>query len=93
MFELCYCRRYKAILASIVLSQQCNEVYIIFSYSSEAVMKLTTTEVSHSNVTVTSWTSVAPAVLFSLDLGFLCFIWGSGVFIENLGGFQLWPNF
>jgi len=24
---------------------------------------------------------------FSLDLGFFCFIWGSGVFIENLGFF------
>jgi len=30
--------------------------------------------------------SVATAVLFSLDL-FFCFIWGSGVFIENLGFF------
>jgi len=29
---------------------------------------------------------VATAVLFSLDL-FFCFIWGSGVFIENLGFF------
>jgi len=29
--------------------------------------------------------SVATAVFFSLDLGFFCFIWGSGVFIENLG--------
>jgi len=29
--------------------------------------------------------SVATAGDFSLDLGFSCFIWGSGVFIENLG--------
>jgi len=29
-------------------------------------------------------TSVATAGFFSLDLGFFCFIWGSGVFIENL---------
>jgi len=28
--------------------------------------------------------SVAAAVSFSLELGFFCFIWGSGVFIENL---------
>ena len=54
MFELSYCWRYKAIMSSIVLSQQCNEVYIISSFSREAVMKLTTTEVSHDNVT--SWT-------------------------------------
>jgi len=54
MFELSYCSRYKAILLSIVLSQQCSEVYIISSYSSEAVMKLTTPEISHPNVT--SWT-------------------------------------
>jgi len=36
-----------AILSSIVLSQQCSEVYIISSYSSEAVIKLSTTEISH----------------------------------------------
>jgi len=29
-------------------------------------------------------TSVLPLLLFSLDLGFFCFIWGSAVFIENL---------
>ena len=54
MFELSYCSRYKAILSSIVLSQQCSEVYVISSYSSEAVMKLTTTETSYPNVA--SWT-------------------------------------
>jgi len=43
-----------AILSSIVLPQQCSEVYIVSSYSSEAVMKLATTEISHPNVT--SWT-------------------------------------
>jgi len=32
-----------------------------------------------------SFTSVATARVFSLDLFFFCFIWGSGVFIENLG--------
>jgi len=32
--------------------------------------------------------SVATARVFSLDLGFFCFIWGSGVFIENLGFFD-----
>jgi len=32
--------------------------------------------------------SVATAGFFSLDLGFFCFIWGSGVFIENLGVFE-----
>ena len=32
-------------------------------------------------------TSVATAV-FLLDLGFFCFIWGSGVFVENLGCFD-----
>jgi len=53
-FELPYCSRYKAILLSIFLSQQYREVYIISSYSSEAVMKLTATEISHPNVT--SWT-------------------------------------
>jgi len=26
-------------------------------------------------------------VFFSLDLGIFCFIWGAGVFIENLGVF------
>jgi len=54
MFELSYFSRYKVILSSIVFSQQCSEVYAISSYSSEAVMKLTTTEISHLNVT--SWT-------------------------------------
>jgi len=33
------------------------------------------------------WSSVATAV-FSLDLGVFCFIWGSGVFIENLEFFD-----
>ena len=42
MFELSYCSRYMVILSSIALSQQCSEVDIISSYSSEAVMKLTT---------------------------------------------------
>jgi len=54
MFELSYFSRYKVILSFIVFSQQCSKVYFISSYSSEAVMKLTTTEISHLNVT--SWT-------------------------------------
>ena len=54
MFELSYFSRYKVILSSIVFSQQCSEVYFISSYSSETVMKLTTAEISHLNVT--SWT-------------------------------------
>ena len=54
MFELSYCSRYMVILSSIALSQQCSEVDIISSYSSEAVMKPTTTEISHPDVT--SWT-------------------------------------
>ena len=54
MFELSYCSRYKAILSSIVGSQQCSEVYFISSYTSEAVMKLTTTDISYPNVA--SWT-------------------------------------
>jgi len=32
--------------------------------------------------------SVVTARFFSLDLGFFCFIWGSGVFIKNLGFFD-----
>ena len=36
---------------------------------------------------------VATAGDFSLDLGFSCFIWCSGVFIENLGIVSLWSNF
>jgi len=32
--------------------------------------------------------SVATARCFSQDLGFFCLIWGSGVFIENLGFFD-----
>jgi len=35
-----------------------------------------------------STVSVDTAVFFSLDLGFFCFIWGSGVFTENLGFFD-----
>jgi len=35
MFELPYCSRYKAIPSSIVLLQQCSEVYIISSYSAK----------------------------------------------------------
>ena len=42
----CHCSRYMAILSSVVLSQQCSEVYTISSCSSEAVMKLTTIEIS-----------------------------------------------
>ena len=37
--------------------------------------------------------SVATAGDFSQDLGFSCFIWGSAVFIENLGFVRLWSNF
>ena len=47
MFELSYFSRYKVILSSIVFSQQCSEEYFISSYSSEAVMKLTATKISH----------------------------------------------
>ena len=54
MFELSDFSRYKVILSFIVFSQQCSKLYFISSYSSEAVMKLTTTEISHLNVT--SWT-------------------------------------
>jgi len=36
--------------------------------------------------------AVLPLLFFSLDLEFFCFIWGSGVFIENLF-FLLWSNF
>jgi len=32
--------------------------------------------------------AVLPRLFFSLDLGFFYFIWGSGVFIENLGFFD-----
>ena len=32
--------------------------------------------------------SVATTSFFSLDLFFFCFIWGSGVFMENLGFFD-----
>jgi len=60
MFELFYCSRYKAVLSSIVLSQQCSEAYIISSYSSEADKKLTTTEIYHPNFT--SWTHPASKV-------------------------------
>jgi len=31
---------------------------------------------------------VLPLLFFSLDLFFFCFIWGSAVFIENLGRFD-----
>ena len=37
--------------------------------------------------------SVATAGDFSQDLGFSCFIWVSGVFIENLVFLLLWSNF
>jgi len=37
LFELPYCSRYKAILSSNVLLQQCSEVYIISSYSAKPV--------------------------------------------------------
>jgi len=36
--------------------------------------------------------SVATAGDFSLDLGFSCFIWGSGFFIENPGFVRFWSN-
>ena len=33
--------------------------------------------------------AVLPLLVFlSLDLGFFCFIWGCGVFVENLGFFD-----
>jgi len=34
-------------------------------------------------------TSVVTAGFISLDVGFFCFIWGSGVFVENLIFFTL----
>ena len=39
MFQMSQCPRYKAIISSIVLSQQFCEVYFT-SYSSEAIMRL-----------------------------------------------------
>jgi len=54
MFELSDFSRYEVIRSFIVFSQQCSKVYFISSYSSEAVMKLTTAEISHLNVI--SWT-------------------------------------
>jgi len=41
MLEMSYWSWNKAILSSIVLSQQCSKVYFISSYSSEAIMTLT----------------------------------------------------
>jgi len=38
--------------------------------------------------TISLGTSVATAVFFSLDLGVFCFVWGSEVFIKNLGFFD-----
>jgi len=34
--------------------------------------------------------SIATAVFFLLDLGFFCFIWGSGIFIENQVFFKMY---
>ena len=67
MFELSYCSRYMAILSSIVLSQQSSEVYIISSCSSEAIMKLTTTEISHPKVTSWTWPCLSSAKLRSTN--------------------------
>jgi len=36
--------------------------------------------------------SFATAVVFSLDLGFFCFFWGSEVFIDNLFFFYCGQN-
>jgi len=43
---------------------------------------------SYSSVAILAVFSVATARIFSLDLGFFFFIWGSGVFIKNLGFFD-----
>jgi len=48
---------------------------------------------THFFVAQTVTISVVTAGDFSLDLGFSCFIWGSGVFIENLWFVWLWSNF
>ena len=47
MFQLSYWSRNKA----IILSQQSSKVYFTSSYSNEAVMRLTTTEIFHPNFT------------------------------------------
>ena len=58
----------------------------------ETVQKRSVT-LTHFFVAQTVTISVVTAGDFSLDLGFSCFIWGSGVFIENLWFVWLWSNF
>jgi len=54
---------------------------ILFNFSKLASIMRLSKHFTHE-------TSVATAVFFSLDLGFFCFIWGSGVLIKNLGFFD-----
>jgi len=43
---------------------------------------------AHFSFAYASFDQCCHCCFFSLDLGFFCFIWGSGVFIENLGFFD-----
>ena len=51
--------------------------------TSETILKC----MCRSSAVVWLVVSVATAVFFSVDLFFFCFIWSSGVFIENMGFF------
>jgi len=44
-------------------------------------------------VTLLPYHQCCHCCFFSLDLGFFCFLWDSGVFIENLFFFLFWSNF
>ena len=56
-------------------------LHLLVSWKSVMYLNLVNARTSHVE-------PVLPLLFFLLDLGFFCFLWGSGFFIENLGFFD-----
>jgi len=72
------------LLPSVVWTSQSKPAHVCAFSEMQSLSKRSVT-LTNLFVAQTVTISVATAGDFSLDLGFSCFIWGSGVFIENLG--------
>jgi len=83
------------LLTSVVLTSQSTPAQCMFAHFTRLGLCAKTQSVTLTTFSVvqTVTISVATAGDFSQDLGFSCFIWVSGVFIENLVFPLLWSNF
>jgi len=75
------------LLPSVMWPSQSTPAHCMFAHFARPspCAKTQSVTLTHFFMVQTVTISVSTAGDFSLDLGFFCFIWGSGVIIENLG--------